>query len=260
MYIDVMSPQPSGKNGPWGESCVGVFREGQVLTLEEVLESIRSTCLKVFTFEDREIFSDNEYGLQLCAALREAGVNILWTARLNQEPSCELLQEMRLAGCQRLDFFLPSVGIGEVVSRVRKFGFAVRLCSIGGVWTSRDEWTYSVAERERVATLLPDVHAVHFELAVAYYKARRYREVMLPLGKAMTLGFPMNTLCLNLLACLSAVKHYPDMAAGLLEQAAYDCPPPVVSRNRREIRAWLESGGDVRGVPLILEPEASLHV
>jgi len=103
----------------------------------------------------------------------------------------------------------------------------------------------------------PSLHRARLELAVAYYRAGRLGDVMLPLGKAMTLRFPMNELCLNLLACLSAAKHYPEQAAGLLDQAGYGCPHPVVFRNRELLKAWLAGGGDLKGVRLCLEPEYS---
>jgi hypothetical protein len=115
-----------------------------------------------------------------------------------------------------------------------------------------------VAEREAVAELLPGLHAAQFDLAVAYYRARRFGDVMRPLGKAMVLRFPMNELCLNLLACLSAARHYPDMAAGLLDQAGHGCPHPVVFRNRGLLRSWMESGGDLRGVRLELDPVGTI--
>lgn len=190
--------------------------------------------------------------------MRAVGLSALWAARIWDIPSRELLGEMRRAGCQRIELSLGPDDVMAALARVREFGFEITFCNGNGALSASDTRVYSVAEREAVAEQFPDVHAVQFELAVAYYKARRFRDVMLPLGKAMTLGFPMNDLCLNLLACLSAARHYPDMASGLLDQARYVRSHPVIYRNRKLLKSWQESGGDVKGVRLFLDPGSSL--
>jgi hypothetical protein len=167
---------------------------------------------------------------------------------------------MRLAGCRRVAMTLGPDEAVEGLFWARRYGYDIRIRNVDGTPYTAERVTYSVSEREAVALRLPGLHAAQFDLAVAYYRAGRYADVMLPLGKAMTLRFPLNELCLNLLACLSAAKHYPDQAAGLLDQAGYGCPHPVVFRNRELLRAWLASGGDLKGVRLRLEPEESAFV
>lgn len=256
MYIEDSSLMPGGETGD-GESYL--FQEVRWTpdgSVDDIVEDVRRSDVKWLVFIDREFFSDHELAISMCRRLRESELNVLWTAYVSDPPSWGLLREMRLAGCQRLEIFLePDVDAVEALEKAREFGFDYSIQNVDGTPYVCDRPQYTVAEREAIARRLPGLHSVQFDLAVAYYKARRFQDVMLPLGKAMTLRFPMNELCLNLLACLSAAKHYPDMAAGLLQQAQYGCPHPVVLRNRNLLRSWLESGGDVKGVRLMLEPE-----
>ncbi|MEF2232338.1 MAG: hypothetical protein V3571_15505, partial [Pseudodesulfovibrio sp.] len=223
--------------------------------VEQVVAELAGTGFRQAHFGDAGLFADPGRGTALCRLMAERGVNILWSARIDAVPDSELLRAMRLAGCQRV--LLPSAGAvaGEVRDRLRAFGFDYAVTRPDGATSTPERAAYTVAEREAVAERLPGLHAVQFDLAVAYFKARRFEEVMRPLGKAMALRFPANELCLNLLACLSAARHYPDVAAGLLAQAGHAWPHPVVLRNRQLLRSWLESGGDVKGVRLMLEPE-----
>ena len=204
--------------------------------------------------EGPEFFADHERGGDFCRRLRERGVNVLWSAVLENAPERKLLREMRLSGCQRLAIRLEPGAARRAYAMGREFGFDMDVSHADGSPCRLGRRSYSVAEREEIAGGLPGMHAAQFDLAVALFRAGRYDEVMRPLGKAMTLGFPANELCLNLLACLSAAKHYPDVAAGLLDQARYGWPHPVVMRNRKLLRSWLESGGDVKGVRLMLDP------
>jgi len=235
----------------------GVVRFDRTWCLDEVEKAVRERGLSALVFEDAGMFADHGKVVDMCLDMRVRELNVLWSARMETVPTDGLLKAMRLAGCQRLDMRLDPDEAVEGLFWARRYGFDVRIRNLNGASYAVERITYSVAEREAVAGRLPGLHAAQFDLAVAYYRAGRLGDVMLPLGKAMTLRFPMNELCLNLLACLSAAKHYPEQAAGLLDQAGYGCPHPVVFRNRELLKAWLAGGGDLKGVRLCLEPEHS---
>ncbi len=255
MYIENLMAVPLGKDGHTAEFEHGVVRWTADGSVADIVSEIKDRDLQSLVFIDKEFFSDHHAALAMCREMRVLDMNVLWTAYVGSMLSSELLREMRLAGCQRLELFLEPDEAVIALAVAREYGFAVCIRNVDGTPYASDRTQYTVAEREDIAERLAGLHSVQFDLAVAYYKARRFREVMLPLGKAMTLRFPMNELCLNLLACLGAAKHYPDMAAGLLDQARHGCPHPVVFRNRALLKSWLESGGDVKGVRLMLEPE-----
>ncbi|MUM76807.1 hypothetical protein GKC30_04060 [Pseudodesulfovibrio sp. F-1] len=231
----------------------GVVRLGEGGDVAALAQRILRQRLRWIDFDDEPLFADAKRAVALCREIRRRGINVLWSARVGEMPGRNLLRVMRLAGCQEI-VARPVVEETSNLDRAREFGFDIRLWGDAGQAGIGVPTGYTVAEREAVAELLPGHHAAQFDLAVAYYRARRFSEVMRPLGKAMILGFPINELCLNLLACLSAARHYPDVAAGLLDQAGYGCPHPVVFRNRRLLRSWMESGGDLRGVRLDLDP------
>lgn len=257
MYIKMMPSTSCGKDGREVTDELAVVRWDGDGSISDVAQMVRERGLQSFAFVDKEFFADHDRAVALCREMRQLDINVLWTATLTAVPKRELLEEMRLAGCHRLIMFLEPDAAVDSLSAAREFGFDICIRNVDGTSYACDRTQYTVAEREAIVDRLPGVHAVQFDLAVAYFKARRFSDVMLPLGKAMTLRFPVNELCLNLLACLSAAKHYPDIAAGLLEQAGHGTPHPVVFRNRGLLKSWLQSGGDVRGVRLMLEPEHS---
>ncbi|BCS87737.1 hypothetical protein [Pseudodesulfovibrio sediminis] len=232
----------------------GILRFDGDYSLDAVAEAVSEHRLNALAFVDPSAFSDYAKAIAMCEGMRIRDINVLWSAKLNTVPTDALLRAMRLAGCQHLDMMLPPEEAVEGLFWARRYGFDFRLRNVDGTPYVAEKISYTVAEREEIAERLPGLHSAQFDLAVSYFKARRLDNVMLPLGKAMTLGFPMNELCLNLLACLSAAKHYPEQAAGLLAQAGYGCPHPVVFRNRALLKSWLESGGDLKGVRLELEP------
>jgi len=253
MYIEKMDPMPKGRNGQGTNQRAATVRWTDGSSIRDIEAEVRRRGLQYLAFMDREFFDDPQQGIELCRAMRAMDLNVLWSTKVYTPLSPALLREMRLAGCQRLEMFLdPDQAVVSLMA-ARKYGFEITIRNLDGTPYATDRTLYSVLERQIICERLPGLHSVQFDLAVALYKARRFGEVMLPLGKAMTLGFPMNELCLNLLACLSAAKHYPDMAAGLLEQAQYGCPHPVVYRNQQKLRIWLESGGDTKGVRLLLD-------
>lgn len=246
---------PEGAAGEEFPFAHGVVRFDRNWCLDEVERAVAERGLRALSFEDPAMFADHERVVGMCLDMRVRELNVLWSARLDTVPTGGLLKAMRLAGCQRVDMRLDADEAVEGLFWARRYGFDIRLRSAEGAPYTAERIGYSVEELEAVAARLPGLHAAQFDLAVAYFRAGRLGDVMLPLGKAMTLRFPMNELCLNLLACLSAAKHYPDQAAGLLDQAGYGCPHPVVFRNRELLKAWLASGGDLKGVRLRLEPE-----
>lgn len=258
MHIETNRSMAARKDGAAGSFIHGVVRHAGDWDVAPVAEEARERGLTALAFDDPAVFRDHAKAVAMCEAMRVLEMNVLWSARLDTVPTGGLLKDMRLAGCQQVDMALDSDEAVEGLFWARRYGFDVRLRNRDGASYVAERIGYTVAEREEIASRLPGLHAAQFDLAAAYFKARRYEEVMLPLGKAMTLGFPLNELCLNLLACLSAAKHYPEQAAGLLDQAAYGCPHPVVFRNRELLRSWLESGGDLKGVRLDLEPASTI--
>jgi len=253
MRIELRANMPVGKDGLNGPFAHGVVRHDGDWDIAPVAGEAGERGLTALAFDDPAVFRDHGKAVAMCETMRVLGMNVLWSARLDTVPTGGLLKDMRLAGCQQVDMRLNPDEAVEGLFWARRYGFEARLRNQDGAPYAAERIFYTVAEREAIAERLPGLHAAQFDLAAAYFKARRYGDVMLPLGKAMTLGFPLNELCLNLLACLSAAKHYPDQAAGLLDQAAYGCPHPVVFRNRELLRSWLESGGDLKGVRLELE-------
>lgn len=257
MNIEMRFAAPGGNGLRDNQFAYGLVRFDGNWDLDPVEREVRDRGLRALAFEDSAMFADHERVVEMCTDMRVRDLNMLWSARLDTVPTGGLLKAMRLAGCQRVDMTLGPDEAVEGLFWARRYGYDIRLRNADGTPYTAERITYSVADREALTKRLSGLHAAQFDLAVAYFKAGRYGDVMLPLGKAMTLRFPMNELCLNLLACLSAAKHYPDQAAGLLDQAGYGCPHPVVFRNRELLRAWLASGGDLRGVRLRLEPEDS---
>ncbi|QJB58241.1 hypothetical protein [Pseudodesulfovibrio sp. zrk46] len=255
MYIEIMRSKSVGKDGQGVTMPTAAIRWDGKTSLGNIAREIRKRNLQSLIIADNEFFADQAIAIGICQEMRRLNINVLWAATMRVKPNRELLREMRMAGCVRLLLYLAPDHAVETLMNARDFGFDICIRNVDGTPYASDRTYYTVAEREAIAKRLPDLHTAHFDLAVAYFKTGRYNEVMHPLGKAMTLRFPINELCLNLLACLSAVKHYPDMAAGLLRQAQNGSPHPVVFRNKSLLKSWLESGGDVRGIRLKLEPE-----
>ena len=252
-------PVASVGNSKYSETFAhGVVRFDGDWNLDALEYAVREQGLSALSFDDSAMFRDHTHAVAMCEEMRLREIRVLWSAALDTVPTDGLLKAMRLAGCQQVDMMLDPDEAVEGLFWARRYGFEVRIRNVDDTPYTAERISYTVAEREAIAERLPGLHAVQFDLAVAYYGARRFNEVMLPLGKAMTLGFPLNELCLNLLACLSAAKHYPDQVAGLLTQAGYGCPHPVVFRNRALLKSWLESGGDLKGVRLELEPAGNV--
>lgn len=256
MIIEKLNAAPGGETGHGVDTICGVVRWTADGTVADLSKEIKKRGFQTLAFVDREFFAEHETAIAMCREMRELGINVLWIANMVVTPTRELLREMRLAGCQRLALALDAEAeTKDVVKMAREFGFDISITSLDGTPILSGRTQYSVAERETIAQQMSGLHSVQFDLAVSYFKARRFGEVMLPLSKAMTLRFPVNELCLNLLACLSAAKHYPDMAANLLQLAEHGRSQPVVRQNQSLIDDWRANRGDVRGVRLELEPE-----
>ena len=241
-------------NGSAKYTGAGIVTSSEGGSLADVAVEIAHHDLQCLIFQDEALFRDELSAISFCSEMRTCKINVLWSARLDSLPTRVQLHAMRLAGCQHLELSLPVEEADQAYDLVREYGFDMTLRHPDGTPYAVDVPDYTVSEREAVCDIFPDLHTAQFDLAVAYFKARRYRDVMLPLAKSMTLGFPANELCLNLLACLSAAKHYPEMAAGLLKQARYGNSHPVVDKNADTLRSWVRNGGDVQGIRLLLEP------
>jgi len=206
-------------------------------------------------FEDPELFADAGKCLQLCVMLRERKFNILWSARMNGAFGGGRLRVMRMAGCRRIVAAVDDDVLVEFREQARLFGFEYVFVRPDGSVLGSWQDGYTVAELEAVAAQLPGVHAVQFDLAVACFNAGLYEKAMEPLAKAMHLGFPASELTLHLLNCLKGAAQYPEVAAGRTVPSGPASPHPVVMRNRRLVRSWMESGGGVKGARLLPDPE-----
>lgn len=252
MHSVLNQPVLQGKEG---QGRITVIKWSEEWSVEALAAEIKDSNIKTLVFEDAGFFNNFENTMTMCREIISAGLNILWSATLQTKIADELLREMRQAGCQRLDMYLDSDDAIEMLTSARLFGFDICIRNSDGTSYVTDRVEYTVEERKTVAELFPALHAAQFELAAAYFEAGRIREVMHPLAKAMTLGYPMNEHCLNLLACLSAARHYPDLASGLLVQAHHNGHTPVVEENKKQMNEWYASRGDMRGTPLQLEVE-----
>lgn len=259
MYIEMSMGMSDGKDGRHQLAAHGIVHWDKRGSIKDIEYEVRERGLTTLVFADSNFFDDHERAMEMCCDMRIRDMNVLWSAQIAKLPTEALLKVMRMAGCQHIDVHLDLDEAVEALALARLYGFDIRMCCFNAIPYASEKTRYTVAEREAIAHRLPGLHTAQFDLAVSYFNARRFTEVMLPLGKAMTLRFPKNDLCLNLLACLSAAKHYPDQAAGLLDQAGYGCPHPVVFRNRKILKSWLESGGDLKGVRLKLESQGA-HV
>lgn len=228
-------------------------------SLEGMLASAADSGASSLLFVGKGAFASKEIGLQTCDVIRKSQLPMLWNARLWSEPDSEVLKAMRFAGCRRLELHMDDATLEMVLPQVLALGFAVCVRHPDGSPYALEQIEYSLEEREVLAVQHPELHMVQFELAVAYFKAERLSDVMQPLGRAMTLGFPATPLCLNLLACLGAAKHYPEMAAGLLYQAGHWSTHPVVARNASRLEKWLANNGDIKGERLMLEPDVGVE-
>lgn len=253
MYSDMTQPVLQGKEGRGNTT---VIRWSKDWSVKDLAVFVKANDLTSLVFNDRLFFEDEKNAIAMCREMTDFGINVLWTAHLWKTPSGDLLQAMRLAGCQRLEMHLSSDAAVPALQAAREFGFDICISNVDGTPYATDKIHYSINERVIIADRFPNLHMAQFELAAAYYEAGRLKDVMNPLGKAMMLGFPMNELCLNLLACLSAAKHYPDLAAGLLDQARYNGPSPIVMGNRQQMANWYATRGDLRGVRLQLDVES----
>eukprot|EP00831_Metopus_contortus_P001189 TRINITY_DN10427_c0_g4_i1.p3 TRINITY_DN10427_c0_g4~~TRINITY_DN10427_c0_g4_i1.p3 ORF type:complete len:211 (-),score=46.41 TRINITY_DN10427_c0_g4_i1:83-715(-) len=180
-----------------------LFRHGVVQfdgdwNLDAVAREVAERGLTVLVFDDPDMFLDRGKVVDMCLDMRVRDIDVLWSACLATVPTGGLLKSMRLAGCQRVDMMLNPDEAVEGLFWARRYGFEVRIRNTDGMPYVAERIFYTVAEREAIAERLSGLHAAQFDLAVAYFKAQRYSDVMLPLGKAMTLGFPLNELCLNL--------------------------------------------------------------
>ena len=205
-------------------------------------------------FEDPALFADAARCMQLCVVMQERRLKLLWSARMDGPFGGGRLRLMRMAGCRRIVACVPDEALLEAREQLREFGLEYVFLRPGGaVLESRND-EYSVAEREAVAVRLPGVPAVQFELAVTRFMAGSYGKVMQPLARAVALGFPASELSLNLAACLKTVLDHPDLAEGRSVLAGPGAPHPVVMRNRRLMRSWLEKERGARRTFLLPDP------
>lgn len=121
-------------------------------------------------------------------------------------------------------------------------------CSIGTI----GGYEYTVAEREAVATLLPDVPAVHVELANAYLRAGLFDKATAALTRADELGFPIGNIILNQHACSALARNQIDTSLDFLERACRSFPDSTVKGNYDKLMAWIDSRATGHVKPCLL--------
>ncbi|MEF2232337.1 MAG: hypothetical protein V3571_15500 [Pseudodesulfovibrio sp.] len=236
------------------EQPVATIRWIDGADVREILAILGNGEARYAHFEDPALFADAGRCLQLCVLLRERRINILWSARMNGSFGGGRLRMMRMAGCRKIIAAVDGDALVDLRGQAREFGLEYVIVRPDGMVLNSGEDGYTVAEREAVAERLPGVHSVQYDLAVACFKAGQFDKVMGPLGRAVALGFPATELSLNLLACMKAVKEFPSVADGRSVQTIPGSPHPVVLRNRRLVRFWLESGGNIKDARMLLDP------
>lgn len=89
-------------------------------------------------------------------------------------------------------------------------------------------------------------HASHVDLAGALCRESRFDEAEAPLRRAMDLGYPLPGLALNYLACIARARgDIARMKEHLDEALRLDPWHPVVQRNGRAVKRWVDTGGDL---------------
>jgi len=122
-------------------------------------------------------------------------------------------------------------------------------------WTSHTStqtmlFPYSVEEYQQVVERLPDVPAVHVDMAGVFIRNGRAAEARAHLIKARELGYPLWELVDNYEACICITEgRYAD-AAKLLEKAAENGQFRVVVKNHKTLNEWLAAGGERSKIPL----------
>jgi len=236
------------------EQPVNTIRWIEGADVQGILADLAKSDARYVHFEDPALFADAGLCLQLCVMLRERRINILWSARMDGAFGGGRLRMMRMAGCRKIIAAVEGDALVDLREQAREVGLEYVLIRSDGTVLNSGEDGYSVEEREAVAERLPGVHSVQYDLAVACFKAGQFDQVMGPLGRAVALGFPATELSLNLLACMKAVKEFPGVADGRSVQTIPGSPHPVVLRNRRLVRFWLESGGNIKDARMLLDP------
>jgi tetratricopeptide (TPR) repeat protein len=121
-------------------------------------------------------------------------------------------------------------------------------CSIGTI----SGYEYTVEEREVVVERLPDVAAVHVELANAYLRAGQLDKATAALTRAEELGFPINNIILNQHACIALARQQTDKALDFLERACRSFPDSTVKGNYDKLAAWIDSRTSGQVKPCLL--------
>jgi radical SAM superfamily enzyme YgiQ (UPF0313 family) len=110
-----------------------------------------------------------------------------------------------------------------------------------------------VADCEATLALLPEHHAAHMDLAVAYYDVGRLDDAERHVRRAMELGYPCPGLAYNHLACIAKARGDLDAMMDLFSTAAKADPQHyVLIQNVQAARAWFKQGGPGKKLPLNL--------
>ena len=160
-------------------------------------------------------------------------------------PGTEEWEILRRRHSLPADFFFRNDFMELGVSRGRQRDWNDLLfqvqCEIGGFG-----FDFSIAEREAVVALFPDLHSAHAELASAYRKAGRHAEALDALDRAEALGFPVMGIIENQRACVALAQGDVGGALNFLERALRLMDYGPIRVNRRNLLAWAKSAPEFR--------------
>lgn len=111
-----------------------------------------------------------------------------------------------------------------------------------------------VEECEAVLARIPDHHAAHVDLAMAYFRAHRLDDAKKRFERALELGHPMPGVVHNFLACIANERGDLSSTIAHLGDGVRDDPQHLpLLHNHLALQAWLEADGPASGKPLRLE-------
>ncbi len=186
-----------GSNAMWGPKLHFHSVEYVLDSLEQML---RRLPVKTFVIKDDTFTADRKRALAICRGILDRKLNFLWSCDTRADAvDEELLQAMRLAGCQRLSLGVESAS-PEILKNIRKnispeqvldatrmmqkFGFEVRYYMMAG---NRGE-TPETFQRslDFIAEAEPDMYA--FCLLTAYPGTEEF-EILKQKGRCTTESF-----------------------------------------------------------------------
>jgi radical SAM superfamily enzyme YgiQ (UPF0313 family) len=118
----------------------------------------------------------------------------------------------------------------------------------------KEGWREGVDECRAIVERIPEHHAAHMDLAGAYYEAGRLDECVAHVRRAMELGYPLQGIAHNVLACVAARRGDIDAMKRELEVALRSDPQHrALQANGHAVQRWLAAEGRTKNLPLALD-------